>query len=102
MPNVCPYAPQCRRAEECHSPHPEPDERECFLPATPGDAWPLIERAMAQASTLSDELAEILAPAPNAALLALVDAVLAEPEREACEADEPGRARPEPIQGGLF
>jgi hypothetical protein len=94
MPNLCPYAAQCRRADCCNSPHPEPDRRECFLPETPGGTWPLVERAMAQASTLSDELAEILAPAPNAELLALVDAVLAEPER--------GAREPAAMQGGLF
>lgn len=93
--NLCPYATQCRRAEECNSPHPEPTRRECLLPISKDWTWPEL------AAPASDpESIALQVPAVDPDLLARIDAVLAEPTDRAPSPKV--EARREPIQGGLF
>lgn len=103
--NLCPWAANCRRAELCQSPHPEPTERACLDPIAPNWEWPMLARAQSQAAPLGDDLAAMLAPIPSPEvdreLLARVDAVLAEMELE--PEDKAGkRPEGEPAEGELF
>jgi hypothetical protein len=90
--NLCPFAPNCRRAEECNSPHPEATKRECYLPASTGWEPPILDAPRADEAEREPE--PIVPPAVDPALLAMIDAVLAEPERETRD--------PAAMQGGLF
>ncbi len=93
--NLCPYAPNCRRAELCNSPHPEADGRVCIDPVSADWVWPDLAPPRE-----AEEERPIVPPAVDLDLLARIDAVLAEPERDKTERPEVQDGAH--IEGGLF